>query len=151
MTIPLRRIGPLMVLACVIASAGSVHARSPQSVTPTPEQRAHALVDLLVKQDFATVTAGFDATMKAAVTDDQLRAGWTSTTQQAGMFRRQAGTKLDARGALQIVVVTCEFERSSIDIQVVYNAAGLVAGLSMRPKKSKDQRSRRSSSRNYGQ
>jgi hypothetical protein len=121
------------VLACLCAAALRLTAQSPQGAPPTPEQRAHALVDLLAKQDFATVTADFDATMKAALTDDQLRAGWTSTIQQAGAFRRQAGTKLDARGALQIVVVTCEFERSSIDIQVVYNAAGLVAGLSMRP------------------
>jgi hypothetical protein len=121
------------VTACLGAAAGRLGARSPQVTAQSPEQRAHALVDLLVKQDFATVVAGFNATMQAAVSEDQLRAGWAATVQQSGAFRRQASTKADARGALQIVVVTCEFERSSIDVQVVYDAAGLIAGLMMRP------------------
>lgn len=128
-----RRIGTFLVLAYVSAAGGRSAAESPQSSTPTPEQRAHAVVDRLMKQDFAGVSAGFNAQMRAALTDDQLRAGWMATIQQVGAFRREAGTKVETSGAYQVVVITCEFERSPLDVRVVYDAAGLIAGLSMRP------------------
>lgn len=128
-----RRIVAFVMLAGVSAAGPDLAARLGQGGAQTPEQRAQAFIALLAKQDFAGAVETFDATMKAALPADKLQTAWSATMQQAGAFRRQVSAKAAARGEYQIVLVTCEFERSAVDVQVVYDAAGLVAGLQMRP------------------
>jgi dienelactone hydrolase len=95
--------------------------------------RAHAFVDLLTSQQFDKMVAEFNAQMKAALTEDRLRATWTGLVAQAGAFKRQVSATTGERGTFKVVVISCEFERATLEIQVVYDQAGLVAGLSIRP------------------
>jgi dienelactone hydrolase len=91
--------------------------------------RAKAIVDLLAKQEFASVVARFDATMQMAVPADRLLAIWSGLTQQAGAFVKQTtATPSPGRGGTHVVVVRCEFARGAFDLQFAFDTTGLVSG-----------------------
>jgi dienelactone hydrolase len=113
------------------ALTGSLAAQT--SPAPPAEQRARALVDLLVKLDVDAVIAQFDDKLTSLLPADRLRTAWAATIQQFGDFRRQTSARTEMRGAITTVVVTCEFARQPGEVTVSYDAAGKVTGLFIRP------------------
>jgi uncharacterized protein len=88
---------------------------------------------LLVKQDFAKVFAEFTPAMRAAMPEDRLRATWVALIAQVGAFKQQRGVRLETRGDMRVAIVTCDFERGAIDLQLAFNPAGVLGGWGMRP------------------
>jgi hypothetical protein len=87
------------------------------------------LVDLLAKEDFAGAVARFDAKMKEVMPQRVLRNHWQGLLKQAGPFQKQLGTRLEEQQGYQIVFVTCQFERTLLDMKVVLDSKRQVAGL----------------------
>ena len=123
-----KAIAVALLLASMCVSSLPAQARQ-DDVTP----RAQKLVDLLVKQDFAAVFAQFTPQMQAAIPLDRLRETWAGLTTQLGAFKQQRGVRLETRGVMRVAIVTCEFERGAIDMQLAFNPAGIVGGLAMVP------------------
>lgn len=121
----------LIALLCVLVAAPIVAAQQPAAAAVIA--RAESVVDLLVAQQFDKIVAQFDAKMKAALSEAQLKMAWTNVTTQAGAFKQRLGARSEQRGEVHAVLVTCQFERGRQDIQVVYNPAGEIIGLSIRP------------------
>ncbi|GAI83258.1 unnamed protein product, partial [marine sediment metagenome] len=90
-------------------------------------------VDLLVEGQFSTATENFDTTMKDALPTEKLEEVWNVTTEQTGPFKQQIGVRAEKELSYDVVFVTCEFERGPLDIKVVYNSEGQVAGLLFLP------------------
>ena len=82
---------------------------------------------------YAEAFESFTPQMKAALPVDQLAATWNTLAAQVGPFRRQVASSVTSRGVLSVVVVTCEFDRATLDVQVTVNPANLVGGLAIRP------------------
>lgn len=121
----------LAALATLVALGPAILAQ--QAAQPARIARAEAVVDALVAREFAKVVAQFDATMKGALSEDALRTGWDDAVSKAGAFVRRSPGQEQTRGAYQAVAIPCEFANGKLDITVVFNAAGEIAGLSMRP------------------
>ena len=129
-----RRSRAAVVMAAIVAFGLPALAR--QQVPPPSPSRvaaAEAIAAALVARDFAKVVAQFDATMKAALSEEALRTGWDTTLTQIGPFVRRAAAQEQVRGAYIAVLVPCEFERGKLDLTIVFNASGEISGLSMRP------------------
>lgn len=122
-----------VLIAGVVAFAVGPQAVPAQEVIQGPEARARAFVDLMAGGQYAQAFEAFTPQMKAAMPVDRLRATWNGLTAQAGPFQRQIATSVVPRGVLSVVVVTCEFERATFDVQVTVNPANLVGGLVLRP------------------
>ena len=90
-------------------------------------------MDLLAAQEFAKVFAEFEATMKTALPEERLRSSWTALLAQAGPFKRRLPGRMEQRGNIIATLIQCEFERGRQDIQVAFNPAVQVIGLSIRP------------------
>jgi dienelactone hydrolase len=90
-------------------------------------------VELLAKEDFAQAVEKFDATMKTAMPDATLREAWQTLQEHAGPFRRQLGATTNKVGTYDVVLVTCQFERMTLDTKVVFDAKGQVTGLFFAP------------------
>jgi dienelactone hydrolase len=86
-------------------------------------------VELLAKEDFAGAVARFDATMKTALPEPELRETWQSLQAQTGRFQKQLGARATKVAGYDVVLVTCQFERTALDTKVVFDADGRVAGL----------------------
>jgi uncharacterized protein len=126
----MRKVLCLALLVLAAMSLPSLAAQAPATdVTP----QAQRIVDLLVKQDFAAVFAEFTPAMRAAMPEDRLRATWAGLVAQAGAFKQQRGVRLETRGVMRVAIVTCDFERAAIDLQLAFNPAGALGGWTMRP------------------
>ncbi len=109
-----------------------------EAVVLSPEriQAAQAFVDLLVKGDFTTAEGKFDDTMKTAIPASKLEELWAALLNQAGVFQEQTGTHTTRTQGYDVVFVTCQFEKMLLDVKVVFDASGQIAGLFFLPAQS---------------
>ncbi len=114
-----------MLLAAVLAGAPPAARAESAGVTAA----AKDFVALLAKEDFAGAFARFDPTMKGALPEARLREVWASVQAQAGVFKEQAGTRTEKVQGCEVVLVTCKFERATLDTKVAFDADRRVAGL----------------------
>ena len=103
---------------------------------PSATQLAEGMVDSMAKGDFASATKAFDATMKAAMSAEGLGQTWSQLTAQAGAFKSRTGSREAQEAGYQMVYVTCQFEKASLDIKVVIGGSGQVSGLWIVPTQS---------------
>ena len=115
----------VMVLMVVAIQAPLTVRSAPGEVTSAGKQ----FVELLAKEDFAGAVARFDATMKTALPEPKLRETWQALQAQAGPFQKQHGARATKVGGYDVVLVTCQFERTALDTKVVFDAKGRVTGL----------------------
>ena len=113
------------VLIVVAIQAPLTVLAAPGEVTSAGKQ----FVELLAKEDFAGAVARFDATMKTALPEPKLRETWQALQAQAGPFQKQLGARATKVTGYDVVLVTCQFERTALDTKVVFDAKGRVAGL----------------------
>jgi dienelactone hydrolase len=96
-------------------------------------KEATQFVDLLVKGNFAVAVGQFDETMKSALPPDKLQGLWQSLNAQLGNFKKELGARIEKAAQYEIVYVTCEFEKSTVDLKLVFNQNGLITGLFIVP------------------
>jgi dienelactone hydrolase len=122
-----------VLAAGVVAFAVAPQGVAAQEVAKSPEALARAFIDLMAGGQYARAFESFTPQMKAAMPVDRLSATWNSLIAQVGSFERQVAASVVPRGVLSVVVVTCAFERATLDVQVTVNPANLVGGLALRP------------------
>lgn len=118
-----------MWLATASASLAAQVPASGQDLASAGRQ----FVERLSRGEYAALEAQFTDAMKAALPEDKLAATWTALTTQVGAFKGVTGTRTELRGVMTAAIVTCQFERALLDLNVVYNPAGQVGGFSVRP------------------
>ncbi len=104
---------------------------SPQAIS-TPEnieKLSNDVVGLLVNSDFQGAISHFDETMKAAVTAETVGQVWKGLIAQSGAFRRIVKSTKEISNDLNIVIVTCEFERDNWDIRFAFGKDQKIGGL----------------------
>lgn len=94
---------------------------------------AQDFVNLLVKGDFESAEARFDATMKEAMPTSKLEETWNALIGQVGAFKQQIGTRTQEAAPYHIVFVTAAFEKANLDIRVVFDDQKQIAGLFFAP------------------
>ena len=105
------------------------HLEQPETENVGLKASAKEFVDLLVNGDFATAPQNFDETMSSALPADKLEEIWKVTTEQTGPFKQQIGVRTEKQLQFDVVFVTCEFEKSPIDVKLVYNSEGQISGV----------------------
>lgn len=134
--------------ACIFLLAGCAQPTAVPAVVSTPSsgtqqpgpapsptgfdnlvQVAQSFVDQLVKGDFATAEASFDDSMKNALPQAKLKETWDQLIAQVGAFQKQTGTRTTVVQGYRTVFVTCQFEKAAIDVRIVFDAQGKIAGL----------------------
>lgn len=96
---------------------------------PSPTQQAEAMVDSMAKGDFTSAVSGFNATMNAAMSSEKLGQTWAQLTAQAGAFKARTGSREIQEGGFQTICVACQFEKTMLDIKVVFDKDGKIGGL----------------------
>ena len=122
-----------VLVAGVVALAAGPQPVRAQDGAQSPEARARTFVELMAGAQYAQAFEMFTPQMRTAIPVDRLAATWNVLAAQAGPFRRQVAASVTRRDVLSVVVVTCEFERAMLDIQVTVNPANLIGGLFLRP------------------
>ncbi|HVO68486.1 MAG TPA: alpha/beta fold hydrolase, partial [Aggregatilineaceae bacterium] len=118
----------MIALVAVVAGVFPAH-RQVYAQERDPQAVAQALVDNVLKGDFEAATADFDAAMQATLSANALKQGWQSVEQQVGAFQQQIGVQTQQVQGYMVVVITLQFEKAALDVQVSVDAQGKVAGL----------------------
>ena len=107
----------------------------PLSKNAQLETMAQDLVNLLADAQFEKATENFDATMKKALSPEQLKQIWDSLVTDVGPYQEQIGTRTEKILQYQAVFVTCRFENTPLDVKVVFDSQKQIAGLFFVPEK----------------
>ena len=91
--------------------------------------RATHFIDSLAKGDYAGASAMYDAAMRQALPEPQLKQTWLALQKQVGAYKERGQMRTSKSGAFDIVLVTCRFEKTTLDAKVVLNGKGEVSGL----------------------
>src|SRR5262249_2823694 len=96
---------------------------------------AQAFLDSILKQDYAAASKEFDDTMKKVLPNDKLSATWKGLIEKVGAFKKQTGQRAEQGAKYAFVYITCQFEKSTLDLRVVFDADKKIAGFSLVPPK----------------
>ena len=96
---------------------------------PSATQLAEGMVDSMARGDFASATKDFDAAMNAALPAEKLGQIWSRLMAQYGPFKSRTGSREAQEAGYQMVYVTCQFEKTTADIKVVFDKDGKIGGL----------------------
>lgn len=116
----------LLLLVCALRTQAQPAASPSESELTT---RTTALLDAMVRGDFAGATRHFDAKMKQGLTPEKLQEIWKGLLDQAGAFQSQEGVRTQTQGAHRLVFVTTRFANVRLDMQATFDAQGQIAGL----------------------
>jgi hypothetical protein len=93
------------------------------------ESAAQQFVEQLSGDQFAAAAERFDATMARLMPAEKLAELWRELSASVGPFQEQIDLRTTKLGAYDIVFVTCQFERSKLDVKVVFDREKRIAGL----------------------
>jgi uncharacterized protein len=125
---------PLFRLALfLLALAPALAGRILQAPDDALVAKARAFITALEKNDFPAAARDFDDTMLKLSGPDKLAAFWKSVPAQMSPFKRQTAARRDTLGAYDIVLVTCEFEKQTLDARVVFDKDGKIGGFQFIP------------------
>src|SRR5579859_6014594 len=94
---------------------------------------AQHIVTLAAHGDFAAVEQRLAGLIKPLLPVEALRASWQGIEQQVGAFQELGKTSAVQTQQGLVQVVTCIFERASLDVNVTLNDAGEIVGLTVTP------------------
>jgi uncharacterized protein len=105
-----------------------------QVAQPDVAARAKQIIALLAEQKVAPVEAQFTDQMTAALPSGRLGAMWTALVGQVGAFKGcGADVRVVAIADKQMAISACEFDRATINVQIAFDQANRISGLSLRP------------------
>ncbi|MBM4430541.1 MAG: alpha/beta fold hydrolase [Chloroflexi bacterium] len=106
-------------------------------VSPERIAEGEEFAELFLNRDYTGVVDRFDATMKSVLPLEKVKQTRESLEPQLGAFERITGSRAEkyaqAGTMYDIVYVTCEFEKATVDMRIVYDPSGQVAGLFFQP------------------
>lgn len=125
----------LIVFMCLSLSLNAQGLVAPQ--VNELETVSREFINLLVKKEFSSATWVFNDSMGKVLSPGQLKKNWTMLTSQVGNFKKQGLFRKLKNKQYDIVFITCEFEKATIDIKVILDSGMNVAGLFFLPSQQK--------------
>jgi hypothetical protein len=94
---------------------------------------AQRFVSQLLQNNYDRAVSQFDKEMKTVLSEVKLKESWEGLTDQAGDLIQMTVLQTVEMEGHRIVSVRCQFERVTIDVQVVFNNKGHISGLNFMP------------------
>ncbi len=91
--------------------------------------RAKEFVDVLAARQFEKTTDYFDAKMNKGLPPAKIEQAWNMVEAKAGRFQQQLKARQLKEAGFDVVYVTCEFEKSKLNVKVVFDQNRQVSGL----------------------
>ena len=126
------RATPQPTTAPVLTEEPAGAATQPAAPVVDVVPRAETLVAQLAKGDFDSAGVYFDDTMKNAAPPAKLAEIWGQITDQVGPYQQQVGALTTQAPGVQIVTLTCQFEKDILDILVTFDPQGQIRGFSFK-------------------
>ena len=93
------------------------------------KQKAGDFIYQVAARDFAAACRRFDQELVQAFPEAKLKETWLQLVGQAGPFQKILASQAVESGRNSIIMLSCQFEKSPMDIRVVFDQSGQIAGL----------------------
>ncbi|HEY3415624.1 MAG TPA: alpha/beta fold hydrolase [Armatimonadota bacterium] len=93
------------------------------------QEKAVEVIRMLVEGNYGGACGTFDATMTGALPEARMKEYWEQLIGQVGAFQGITAIQASEQGEARVFILTCPFERSTIDFRVAFNRDGQVSGL----------------------
>jgi hypothetical protein len=121
------------ILALAAASLALLSTLSIELCAQDFEALAKNVTQELAAGQYDKVEARFDSRMASAMPLDKLQSFWETTLGQTGPFKAVTSTALADRQGYHVVTVTCAFEKTPLNLRLVFDKDSKVAGLFLAP------------------
>jgi hypothetical protein len=124
----------LLVPALLVLALAGLRAQNRPPGEDALTVKARALLAAMEQGDYVRATRDFDATMLKVFGPDKIEAMWAKQLPaQVGAFKHQGQARREELQGYEIVLVTCSFEKATLDARVVFDKDGRIAGLGFVP------------------
>lgn len=123
----------LSALLCLLGIVALLSPRANAQEVFDPVHQAQAMLDALDAGDTATMHARFDATMAAAVSEEQLTQLWKSLPAQAGPLKNRGEPKVVERDGHTLVSIPLHHEKAELNAVFAFDGEHRIAGFLIRP------------------
>jgi len=89
---------------------------------------AKNFVKALEKGDYEEAVKNFDETMQKAAPPEKMKQVWETVLSQVGELKQQKRIRTESLPKYDVVYITCEFEKWTLDVKVVFNKKKQIAG-----------------------
>ncbi|MBI4244680.1 MAG: DUF3887 domain-containing protein [Planctomycetes bacterium] len=96
-------------------------------------EKGKDFVNFLSDNKFDDAISMFDQTMKEAMSSNQLKEIWKTLQNQVGNYKQIVGERMELLKPYYVVFITCKFERSDVDIKIVFDESVNISGLFFLP------------------
>lgn len=104
----------------------------PRVLAQAPEEQrvamAREFVTNLVEGRFQQAIKDFDPTMKKLVTPEKMASVWESLLSQVGAYKNIVEVRSEVQAGYDIVYLTCAFEKTLLDVKIVFDRNMQIAG-----------------------
>jgi uncharacterized protein len=119
-----------MIAAVLISLVASAQTPAQAPVKQDFEALARAVTADLVAGRYEKVAARYTEQMAQALPADKLAASWDGVIGQLGAFQSITSVEHEESSGYHVVFVTCQFDRLSLTLRLVFNSLGQFAGFS---------------------
>ena len=95
--------------------------------------KARQFLEALKNTDFQAAVRDFDETMMRVSGPEKLAEFWKQVPGMFGALKKQAAARREEMGGYSIALVTCEFEKVTLDARVVFDKNKKIAGFQFVP------------------
>jgi hypothetical protein len=96
---------------------------------------AEEFVDHISKGEYAVATDYFDSNMKSLMPASKLSDTWQLIQSQVGRYKGRTATKTTKIQGFDVVLVTCQFEKATLDAQLAFDSSKQISGFcTVKPK-----------------
>lgn len=123
------------LLLALIAGGGPGHSllQGARNAEDELVAKARGFLEALQKEDFERAAKDFNETMIKVSGPEKLAAFWKEAPAKLGALKRQTAARRDKLGPYEIVLVTCEFEKVTLDARVVFDEENKIGGFQFVP------------------
>jgi dienelactone hydrolase len=118
---------------CLIAVPLPGHQQAESAAEDELIIKALAFIDALSREDFEAAARDFDETMIKVSGPDKLAEFWKQVPERLGAFRQRTAARRDRLGEYEVALVTCKFEKVTLDARVVFDKDGKIGGFQFIP------------------
>ncbi len=95
--------------------------------------KARQFLEALNRNDFQAAVRDFDETMLRVSGPEKLAEFWKQVPDRLGAFKKQGAARREELGPYSVALVTCEFERVTLDARVVFDKNKKISGFQFVP------------------
>lgn len=92
-----------------------------------------SFLEYLQTADYAKAAEQFDEKVKATLPEKGFKELWTKITQDLGKLTSWGNFRTSEQGGYQITLLTCNFEKVSLDLRLAFNQEGKIGGFHFLP------------------